>query len=103
MAGKFGIPEGSSIDLPIQQIDDEAKKQELAIAKLTESKEWKELRKHFEERKAYYQLFLPGGQEVKDKSLAEIGEMWMVATKIIAELDAVIVTYEEIAKSVRGN
>lgn len=100
---KFGIPEGSSIDLPIQQIDDEAKKQELAITKLTESKEWKELRKHFESRKEFYRSFLPGGGEVKDVSLEEAGKMWMVANAIIAELDAVIVTYEEIAKSVRGD
>ena len=100
---KYGIPEGSSIDLPIQQIDDEAKKQELAITKLTESKEWKELRKHFESRKEFYATFLPDGREVKSVSLEEAGKMWMVANTIIAELDAVIVTYEEIAKSVRGN
>lgn len=99
---KFGIPEGSSTDLPIQKMDDEAKRQEMAITRLTESKEWKELRKHFESRKEFYAKFLPGGQDPKTVSIEEAGKMWMVATSVIAELDAVIMTYEEIAKSVRG-
>lgn len=97
-----GIPEGHSIELPIQKIDEEAQKQELAIAKLTESKEWKELRKHFESRKEFYRTFLPGGQDPKSVSFEEAGKMWQVASAIIAELDAVILTYEEIASSVRG-
>jgi len=99
---KYGIPEGSSIDLPEQQIDETARNEERAIAKLTESREWKELRKHFESRKKFYQTFLPNGSEVNKVSLDEAGKMWMVSNAIIAELDAVIVTYEEIAKNVRG-
>ena len=102
MASVYGIPEGQSIGLPEQQIDETARNEERAIAKLLDSKEWKELRKHFESRKKFYQSYLPGGREVNQVSPEEAGKMWMVANAVIAEIDAVIITYEEIARSVRG-
>lgn len=97
-----GIPEGSSIDLPISQVDEESKSREKQMAAFTEKPEWKLLKEHLEARKKYYQLCLPNGTPIVDVPMEEIAARWSSANIIIQEIDAIISTYEEVAKSVQG-
>lgn len=99
---KYGIPEGFSIDLPQSEISDDSKSVEKGIAKLVERDEWKLLKKHFEGRIEFYQTYLPNGTPISNLPADEVGKRWMVANEVIAELMAVIVTYEEIAKNVKA-
>jgi hypothetical protein len=98
---QFGIPEGSSIDLPVQKIDQESKDEEMRIAQFLDKPEWKKLKEHFESRITFYQTQLPNGQPIGDVSMEELAKRWAVSNGIIMELQAVLSTYEEIAKSVR--
>jgi hypothetical protein len=98
---KYGIPEGSSIDLPVSQVDPESKSREIQMANFTEKPEWKLLKEHLEARKKFYQLCLPNGTPITEIPMEEVAARWVAANTIIQEIDAIISTYEEVAKSVR--
>lgn len=99
---QFGIPEGSSINLPVSQVDDESKSREKQMAAFTEKPEWKLLKEHLESRKKFYQGYLPNGTPVTDIPMEEVAARWSAANTIIQEIDAIISTYEEVAESVRN-
>lgn len=98
---QHGIPEGSAISLPVSKVDEESKSREKQMAAFTEKPEWKLLKEHLEARKKFYQLCLPNGTPITDIPMEEVAYRWSAANVIIQEIDAIISTYEEVAKSVR--
>lgn len=98
---KFGIPEGSAIDLPESSIDEEAKSVEQQMAAFTEKPEWQKLKDYLESRIAFYQTYLPNGTPMEDIPMEEVAARWSSANTVIKEMKAIISTYEGVAKSVQ--
>ena len=93
-----GIPDSFSILTPPSIDDEEIVKEQKAI-KYLKSEEWKTIKAHFESRKDFYKLYLPNGKTIHDDiSAEELGKRWLVASAIIAEIDALISSFE-----VKGN
>jgi hypothetical protein len=98
---QHGIPEGSTIDLPISQVDEESKTREKQMAAFTEKEEWKILKKILEAKIAFHQKFLPNGTPITDIPVEELGPRWIAANIIIDEFNSIINEYEGVAESVR--
>ena len=96
-----GIPEGSTIDLPVSQIDEESKSREKQMAAFTEGREWDILKKILQAKIAFHQKFLPNGTAITDIPMEELGPRWVAATIVIDEFNSIINEYEGVAESVR--
>ena len=77
--------------------------EEKAKAKFSRTKEFAVLKNHLEERIKYYQTYLPNGDAVigENLSLTLIGEKWLVANAVIAELQLVIASYERANETIK--
>lgn len=83
-------------NIPQTQVDEEQLNLEVNLAKFSKTKEYQKLKEHFENRIAFYQTYLPGGDAViaNKLSVEETGRMWAVANIVIGEMKAVLAIYE---------
>jgi len=90
-----GIPD-SYTTLPEPVIDREELVEEQKAIKYLKSAEWKLIKDYFEERKKFYQSYLPNGLGLNETALTkeQIGERWMIADAVIAEFDMLINSFE---------
>lgn len=85
-------------ELPETQIPQEDLAEEKKMAKFSKSAEFDRIRKHVQERKDFYQKYLPGGQPVGGEVPSP--EQWMAANLIINEFDLLLDSYDNAAKIV---
>ena len=93
---KFGIPENSSINLPVTKMDEEVLNAEKSVAKFVSEPQWKVFRQHLQSRIDFYKTHLPNGKELENPNVND----WIVANKIIAEFQAILDIYEGIYEEV---
>lgn len=89
-------------DLPQTEVPEQDLTEERNAAKFSRTKEYRRLKTHLESRIEYYQAFLPDGKTVLDpeKTMAELGQAWVVSNAIIAEFKAVLEAYEQAKETV---
>jgi hypothetical protein len=97
----YGIPEGSTMNLPVSKIDEESKSREKQMSAFTDKPEWAVLKEFLESRINYFQTYLPNGTPVADVPMEEVASRWVAANIIIQEFHSLISTYEGVAESVR--
>lgn len=90
---------GMGIDLPEAKLDDKELVEEKKMAKYSKTAEFKRIQDHFEERKKFYQRYLPDGRPVAAVPKKDLEAMWIAANVIIAEFEQVMNMYEN-AKAV---
>lgn len=92
------IGDSYGTDLPKTQVPEQDLVQEKKMARFSKSKEFQVLKKHLEERIAYYQVFLPDGRPVTN---GVTGDEWIIANTIIGEFQAIIAAYENARAAVK--
>lgn len=93
------LDESSGIDLPSAKPDEKMLLEEKNIAKYSKTKEFGKIKKHFEERIAFYQSYLPDGKEI-GLDVQPTPEDWRVANRIIGEFKLIINFYETATEAV---
>jgi len=91
--GIMGDMDGG-ISLPVAQTDEEALEELKRKAKVSKSREFKNLKANMRERMDFYSQFLPGGTSVLEMTNEERGKYWAIANVIIMEFQAVISEYD---------
>lgn len=96
MASQNGIVgDEYGIDIPTTQVDANVLTEEQKAARFSKKGEFKKLEAHWDATIKKYQQFLPDGRDVATVSdPAEAGRMWIVANRIIQELENVKNYYE---------
>jgi hypothetical protein len=95
------IGDSYSIDLPETQVDQELLEDEKKRARFSKTAEFKRLKEYIDSRMAFYQNWLPDGRDVQSVNIAEMGQQWVVANAVIAELHAVIDMYEQAKEAIQ--
>lgn len=88
---------------PITQVPEEILAEEKKLAEYSQTAEYKRLKTFLEDRRSFYQNFLPNGQPIKEASEKSLGEAvinWKVANAIIAELNNILDSYEQARQAV---
>lgn len=90
--------------MPETQVDDSQFQELQKTARFSKTAEFKALKSYIEERMAFYQTYLPRGENPaaeKDMNNAEIGEHWRVANLINGEFKQMLYIYENAAEMVK--
>lgn len=88
------VGDQSPTELPQSNIEPDDLAAEKNAAKFSRTAEFKVLKEYLLRRIAYYQTILPDGRDVSSAPEAERMSLWIVANRIIAELQAIIDEYE---------
>jgi hypothetical protein len=94
---EFGmdVPE-TLVDTP--QLDEEARK-----AKYSKTKEFKEIRKYWEDRREFFKTYTPSGAEIRFQIPNEdIAQQWVLANNMITEIDCFLSQYSNAADALRN-
>lgn len=98
-----GILDEGGFQPPQQAVPEEELKVEKQMAKFAKTKEFQLLKEHFEGRIEFYQKMLPDGRELTSSAnMVELGQSWVVANAVIAELQLIINSYLNAAEAVSG-
>lgn len=92
-------------DIPQTEMPEENLSEERKAAKFSRTAEFARLKKHLEDRRAFYQSYLPSGQPIAAADavpLQQRGEHWSVANAIIAEINSIIGFYEQANEAVKS-
>lgn len=90
-----GVPDLSTLTMPESEVDEDLLRREKEMARFAESSEYKKLAEHLESRKEFYKSYLPDGRPLTEKdSLDKLGQNWLVANAIIAEIDLILNNYK---------
>jgi hypothetical protein len=81
-------------ELPQMQVDPQSLVEEKQMAQYADSGEFQRIKDWVEERKAFYQTWLPTGKPLTEVPAEERGYMWLAANVVIGELDSLIASYE---------
>lgn len=92
---------GLGIELPQMQEETVDLTEEKKMAKYSRTAEFKRIQKHCDERIKFYQTYLPGGLEV-GLDVRPLTEDWMVANRVIGELNLLKNMYEVAQEAVDG-
>lgn len=71
------------------------------FAKLGRSRKYPDVQQYFNDRRAFYQRFLPGGVAVNEVDDKVAGQYWKLASTVLTEIDmleAVIVHQTDLSK-----
>lgn len=90
-----GVPDLSTLVTPEVMPDEDLLRREKEMARFAESSEYQKLKDHLISRKEFYKSYLPDGRSLTEKdSLDKLGQNWLVANAIIAEIDLILNNYE---------
>lgn len=93
---QFGIIGDSyATDLPETSVDLEQLEDERNKAKFSRTQEFKKLKEYIDSRVKFYQTWLPDGRDIRSVDPAILGQQWVVANAVTAELKAIIAIYEQ--------
>jgi len=82
-------------DLPKTQISEELLTEEKNLAKYSKSKEFKEIREYWENRKTFFMSYTPSGSEIRFQvPNDDIAQMWVLANNMINEINAFLSRYD---------
>jgi len=90
----FTLPEASGVDK-------QALAEEKRRAKFAKSAEFKELKQYLESRIDFYKKFFPNGVSVSDR--VPTPAEWHAATIVTAELELIILSFEQAAEAVKDD
>lgn len=92
-------------ELPQAQLQEEIVNEAKGRARFSKTKEYQELKSHLEERIEFHKKMLPSGKAVMhaqgNNTLTRLGEQWVVANNVIAELQGVLDVYEAAAETIK--
>jgi len=88
------IGDMTSVELPQAAPNEDYVNELRKKARYSKSKEFKELRELVEHRIEYYKQYVPDGRPISTVPKKEVQELWPLANIVIAELSAVIATYD---------
>ena len=93
------------IELPQAQLQEEIVNEAKGRARFSKTKEYQELKSLLEQRIDFYKKALPDGTTIlqSDHSLEKLGEKWLVANTIVAELESIIQAYEDAVETVKNS
>lgn len=93
------------IELPQAQLQEEIVNEAKGRARFSKTKEYQELKSHLEQRIDFYKKALPDGTTILQSgySLEKLGEKWLVANTIVAELESIIQAYEDAVETVKNS
>lgn len=90
-----GVPDLSTLTMPEPQVDEDLLKREKEMARFADSSEYQKLKEHLISRKEFYKTYLPDGRALTEKdSLEHLGQNWLVANAVVAEIDLILNNYE---------
>lgn len=83
-------------DIPVSNVDEVQLLEEQKAARYSKSHEYKKLQAHWDAKIAEYQTYLPNGDPVATSNLdlEELGRKWLLANRMIAEINMVKNYYE---------
>lgn len=91
-------------DLPGMDVPEQDLTAEKSAAKFSRTKEFQNLKEYLDGRIEYYRQFMPNGEPIVGTTipLAELGMRWQISNSIIAELKAIIGSYEQAREIVKN-
>lgn len=92
-------------ELPQAQLQEEILNEAKGRARFSKTKEYQELKSHLEQRIDFYKKALPDGTAVlqSNESMDKLGQKWLVANTIIAELESIIQAYDDAVETVKNS
>lgn len=95
------IGDGTGVDLPQLQVDEETLVEEKKMAEYSKTDEFSRIQKHCQERIAFYQTHLPNGLEI-GLEVRPTPEDWAVANRVIGEFKLLMNMYETATEAVEN-
>lgn len=97
------IPDDNfGLELPTSQIDQPQLDEEVRKARYSKTKEFKEIKQYWEDRRSFFQSYTPGGAEIRFQIPDEnVAQQWVLANNMINEIDAFLSRYSDAAKAVK--
>lgn len=96
------IGDSTGTDLPKMEVDEKQLMEEKRMAQYAKSPEFQKIKAHFEDRIKFYQTYLPDGRPIANVPKADLESQWIIANCIIAELTAVLSTYQQVTEAVEN-
>jgi hypothetical protein len=96
-----GVQDEGGLTLPETQIDEQSLAIERAMAKFAKSPEFARQKEYLESRIDFYKTYLPDGRPITELKEEERGKMWLVATLVIAEINAFLNSYSSASEAIK--